>query len=70
MDGFARLVTAAGVALAYFGLLVEVVAVVAMGSADLRQKLRFVSPFTIQAYGCLCFVAGAVTLGIGRSLEQ
>jgi hypothetical protein len=70
MIAAASLCTSVGMILVCFGLTLEFVAFAAMGSANLRQKLRFVSPFTIQAYGCLGFYVGAIVACIGRACDQ
>jgi hypothetical protein len=70
MAGSGSLFGTFGTVLACLGLVLEFGAFGAMSSANLRRKLRFVSPLTIQAYGCLCFYVGAVVACIGRACDR
>ena len=53
-----------GIAIASGGLLIEAIAILAMGRPSLRQKTRF-SPFSMLPLGFACFVVGLLIYAAG-----
>ena len=64
------LVFAAGVVIGAGGFLAHLIAILAMGSYELRKRLPFKSPFQLQGMGCYLGLCGMTLIIVGSMMSD